>query len=347
MPATLRDIARKCKVSHVTVSRVVNNNGYVKEDTRKKIIETIKDFDYNPGKNSYATNHSKTRLLGLVCPLGKNWPSPYYERARNAMNGYLQDKGYKGIMYNDEEMEKLTAEDTSVFRKHIHCDGLIFFSPRGNWEPCAKAVHSWGMPCVLVRRRAHGTGIPSITDNDHKGMRQLLDHLYGLGHRQLCYFSNGIKSDRYRAFEDFINEKSMASPGSGNYFNYTLDDQGLINNFDSFFTSWMQSYSKPGVIVCEYDMIAMMVINELHKRGYKVPDNVAVTGYNDDYHPGLIYPALTTVHIPVEEMIKLACKVLLGFLDGTESAQVSIELENRLVVRESCGAGKMNVVTNI
>ena len=132
-----------------------------------------------------------------------------------------------------------------------------------------------------------------------------------------------------------MHEKGIINAEQDLSFIVRLNQKGFIENFDEFFNTVIGAPDSPTAVVAEFDQLAVMLIKAMQDRGIRVPDDVTVTGYNDDYIAELFNPSLTTVRIPVEDMITLACKTVMGFLAGTEVEHVSMEVENKLIVRQS------------
>ena len=339
MKITVKDIAKQCNVSPGTVSRVLNNRTNVKEDTRQKVLAAIRDLNYDPFKNLPLVNNIKTRTIGLVLPsVALDSSHPFDNRAILTVQAAATERHYNCMLLTEDYIIRKTGEEFHQGSRTIPCDGLIFFCPRLNWDQYLKAIRTWEIPAVLIRRRTKVNGIAMINDNDFRGIQLVMEHLVSLGHTAIGLYSRditrGYASGRPEGYKDFLFKHRMAHNPA-----FIYDDSQPARKP---FTEWIQSAlaDRMTAVVCGDDMMAIDLIKQVQALGIKVPGDLAVTGYDNDYPAQYFMPGLTTVNIPVEEMNRMAIKLMDDYLQGINMEKVDIELENELVVRESSGSKK-------
>jgi LacI family transcriptional regulator/LacI family purine nucleotide synthesis repressor len=337
MKVTVKTLARECSVSPGTVSRVLNNRTNVKEETRKKILSAIKRFKYDPIQNLPLVRNIKTGSIGLVTSnVNAVTPHPFDHRAIVSVQNNTTANGYHCILLSENDIVRKTRDEFHQGSRGIPCDGLVFFCPRLDWDNYLTVLKNWDIPVVVVRRDTQVPGIPVVTDNDYKGTLLALQHLYDLGHRVIARFAfaehqSDTTFGRTRAYFDFLTQHGLKNDDRLTYF---INREAQIP-----FADWLAAARSLNTtaIACAGDQFAVDCIKRLEALGVRVPQDVSVTGYDNDYTASIFSPSLTTVNIPVEELINMACRLLYDRINGVNLGRVYIELENTLVIRESTG----------
>jgi LacI family transcriptional regulator len=342
MAITIEDVARECNISKATVSRVLHKNPDVKEETRSRVLTVIKKLNYDPFQNIPLARHVKTKSLGIVLPvmvIGDD-PDPFFFRAISSFKKVTSSNGYDCVLYSTEELEKKLFGEAVGGALGLACDALIFFCPHGNWNRLLKSLKQRDIPCLLVRRFTDVPGVPMIGDNDYDGGRLAMDHLFKLGHKRIAWVGGTVwpyLMDRQRAYRDFIKEQNLESD---EMLEWDVSKQERYGR-EEWVRTVVRSATPPTAFFCTSDVTAYHVINALHAEGRRVPRDVSVVGYNNDYFANMMNPPLTTVNIPIQEMISLACRLAMDILDGGKMENVEIKARNELIVRGSCGAGSL------
>ena len=335
MKTTLKDIARECQVGLGTVSDILNDNGKYKRETRQKVLEAVERLNYKPRHRQSLLVQRKTKVLGLVVP-NTSAHNSFLNSAIRYFNDQASASQVESLLYNQSDIEQRLADAHSETGNPFPCDGLIFFAPQLGWENLVKKVRDRKIPCVLVRRSTKLSGVPVINDSDYKGAWLAMEHLFGLGHSRfgLLYYASRFMDGRKHAFEAFLKGQGLVYKEEFTYSLYQ-QDKGPI---EQWLDNVLAAPDAPTAFFCFDDHDALVLINILREYNIRVPAEIAVVGYDNDPMGRKLHPYLTTVEIPAREMITLACKSLLGFLDGGPVASMKIELENKLIIRESCGA---------
>jgi DNA-binding LacI/PurR family transcriptional regulator len=346
MKINIRDIARECNYSPAAVSNVLNNKGSLKEETRKKILATIKRLKYDPYQNMPWIKKSRTKLIGLVIPTDIELDS-FFSQALVKAKTMAGEKGYNCVVYYDGEIAKLTTDELHKGRNNIPCDGLVYFCPNKGWDRSLQVFKNWGIPCTLIRRKTQVNGVTMLNDNDQKGTVLALDHLLGLGHRRIGMITAEIGArdfvdERLWAYNEFIRQHGLAQNAA---WTFMFNENRTAPVLGDWLKGLMVSPSRPTAFFCWDDNLAIELMKNLAELEYRVPEDMAVVGYDNDSIGEKIHPALTTVNVPVKEMVETACRIIFDELarDGQEkplAGQINIEFGNELVVRESCGANR-------
>jgi DNA-binding LacI/PurR family transcriptional regulator len=336
MPITFEDIVRESKVSKATVSRVLNNRANVAEKTRRKVLSAVKKLKYDPLLNMPLARRARTNTLGLVLPVEVVSPDRmdvYFYRAMTAFKKAGSDLGYNGSFFYMDELEKKVDAGLRP------ADAFIFFCPQGDWDRVLEKLRARDVPCVLVRRSTRVPHVPVISDDDYAGGTLVMAHLHQLGHRRIALAGTTTLpyvSDRWRAYHDYVRTHGLdADPG----LEWYLDRRESIS-LEAWLAGLLRAPHPPTAVVCGHDLAATNVIKIVSRLGLSVPGDVAVVGYDDDYIAAVFHPSITTVKIPVSEMLGLACALARDMLHDGRATHTNIQVDNQLVVRESCGAIK-------
>jgi LacI family transcriptional regulator, repressor for deo operon, udp, cdd, tsx, nupC, and nupG len=348
MGITIKDIAREADVSIWTVSVVLNGKGNVADQTRKRVLQAVRKFNYQPKRLTLSKKNIKT--IGLVLPIVELEIETFFNYAIAAVKNTTLEKGHHFILFTQAEVEKELRDGLYFGTSLATCDGFIYFCPYNNWDWSLKVLRSWGVPCALIRRATGVPGVITITDNDYQGTRQVLDHLYQLGHRAIGYAARQSslgddQDNRRKSYEDFIREKALDQEQvfmfKARYGFAESDQDEAVRQLEPL----VKATLPPTAFCCYDDGVAMQLIACLQKLGIRVPQDMAVTGFDNDKEGALFQPALTTVGIPATEMCTAACRLLFDVMEGITVQKMDVVLEDRLIVRESCGYKEKNAAT--
>lgn len=339
MNITIRDIARKCNVSAMTVSRVLNNKGGYSNKTQKSVLRAARRFNYDPLKNIPLISSIKSRNIAVVLPNYRVDVDPFYIRALGAVKETIAKQEFSSIFYGQTEFEKLMRERSHKGRGILQCDGIIFICPSRSVEPWYKIINAWQVPAAIVRRTTQSPGIIVVNDDDYLGARLALEHLVELGHERIGYVGvelDTVPGQRTRAFRDFIREKSL--PITEQHI-FTRDHYFNVSEAPKEFKPWLEGLmhapSRPTALFVFNDEPAIETIKVLRNMGIRVPEDISIVGFSDNITARMCIPALTTVRIPLEAMTRLACQQVFEHLENNRSEKINIRVKNELVVRES------------
>jgi len=326
---TIADVAREAGVSQMTVSRVVNDKGDVSEATRQRVLAVIERLGYRPNSiaRGLATKHTGT--LGLVVPDVAN--SFFSDVARGAEQAaYAQ--GYNVFLCNTEEdPQRELAVIGSLEDKRV--DGLVLCSSRlEEWE--LRQVVARHRVVVLVNRRLEGEQVRSVLMDDERGGRLATEHLLKSGHRAVGYLAGpaASHSGRERARGYFAAFRAAGLPHYVDWVQHCLPTvEGGLEAARALLTA----HPDLTALFCYNDLAAVGALQAGEQLGRRVPDDLAVVGYDDIPLAALVTPPLTTCRVPRHELGVQAVRVVLGQGDDCSGERGEIMLRPELVVRAS------------
>ncbi len=339
MKLTIKEVAQQAGVSIATVSRVLNNKDRVKSSTRQKVKEMIHKLNFQPDLNARNMIKKESKTIGMVIPELSN---EYWSHLVDVLQENFWDNGYMLIVGStDRNLDKEQAFIKSFIERRV--DGIIFGSsltPRADTDnETFKLIKQYGIPIVSLDPKNREM---SCVLGDHlQGATDGVEHLIRLGHRSIAFIGGPTAPDsRELGFRNafmlnnlIVDESLIRRSDSSSTFQFGYQTTIQLINDGAEFTS----------IFCYNDATAFGVFKALEEKGMRVPEDVAIVGYDDVQMAGLFKPALTTVRQPIIEVGQALAKLLIDTIEmGSTSIQKvppkSISFKMQLIVRDSCGS---------
>ncbi|MDQ0285974.1 LacI family transcriptional regulator [Desulfofundulus luciae] len=332
MTVTIKDIARKAGVSYATVSRALNNRPEVSEKTRREIQRLAAEMGYKPNAIARGLVTRETLTLGLVIP---DITNPFFPEVARGVEEAASEAGYSVFLCNTNwDVDKERTYIELLEEKRV--DGLILASVTEDEEYLAELL-SRETPVVLINRILDQVDTNYVAIDNVKGAQQAVEHLISLGHRRIAYVgglehveSTAERLHGYRlalAINNIPFEEELVRYGS------FKKESGYENAL-----SLLSLPEPPTAIFAANDILALGVIQAIKERELKVPENVAVVGFDDIPFAAYAEVNLTTVAQPKYTMGEMAAKILIDEIrKGPSPEKKHIVLPPTLVIRASSG----------
>lgn len=306
--AGIKDVAKRAGVGVGTVSRMLNDSGYVAEETREKIEIAMRELNYIPNELARNLYHKRTGIIAVLVP---NVSNPFFSEFVDFVEAELYAAGYKMMLCNTVKASNAELEYLDMLNRHI-VDGVI------------TGVHSLDMeeyrkirkPIVALDRYL-GECIPVVTVNHKEGGRLAAEALINNGCKNILHFrgSTAVESpyhERHYEFERVMEENHIKT-----YF-YELE----WNRFDSkYYREAVEDVFSRGIEfdgVFAVDGLAIECMNEAIRRHRKVPGDVKVIAYDGTFITEIVEPRMTAVVQPIEGLAKEAVRLLSNLISGKE-----------------------------
>ncbi|AEI43157.1 LacI family DNA-binding transcriptional regulator [Paenibacillus mucilaginosus] len=330
---TIYDIAKKANVSPMTVSRVINNSPSIKESTRLKVEQVIRELEYVPNKQARSLTSKETRLVSLVIPDISN---PFFTNiARGAEDKALQ-LGYQLILGNTDENQDKEEKYVKMLMS-TGVDGVLI-APTGDGSAAnLKKLTKRRIPFVYVDRTVPAVPADSVTGDNPATIKGLVQHLTALGHTRIAMINGpgsiSIAREREQAFEEALKLSGLTPQPM-----YTLGTHFKKDSLSEI-VSGLQAIPKqafPTAILAANNFIGVNTLRALHELQLRVPEDVAVACFDDpdiipDYNP-----FLTVASQPAYDMGFLGMQLLIERIQGTAPiATRRIVLPAEIIVRRS------------
>jgi DNA-binding LacI/PurR family transcriptional regulator len=328
---TIDEVAQRAGVSISTVSRVLNQTASVTEDATARVLAVVAELGYVPQTAARHLAQGKTNTLGLLLPdIGSDFFSPLL----HSINAVAANAGYDLLI-----AIRRRAEGQSPLRQPIgkhNTDGLLVFD-HSHSEAELRHFHQSGFPAVLLYRSAPaGTTFPSIMIENKAGARQIVDHLIEVHGRRRIAFLRGPAGNedsrwRERGYREALAAHSIA-------FDPDLVGEGEFYDAPARATveRWLAAGLAFDAIFAGDDGSAVGALAALSQVGLRVPEDVALAGFDDDPMVRYLVPPLTTVRAPTERVGREAVQQLIRLIENGRARPITL-LPTELVIRRSCG----------
>lgn len=328
MSVTIKDIARLAKVSHTTVSRALNDSPLINGETKARIKAIAKELNYVPNYSAKSLVLDKSYNIGLFFSTLKQGTSPsFFYEAVKGVNSVIGDK-YNLIVKGTDDYKDLS----SINRKSF--DGIIFMSQSINDSSFIYKIIEKEIPLIVLNTEVHGNSVINIISDDYSGSYKAVEFLVKNQHKRIAIIEGkkGFKSTQYRK-EGYI--QALIDN------NITMNKDYIVQgNYDmesgyKCMRSLLELEHIPTAVFCSNDDMAVGAFKAIQEKGLKIPDDISVTGFDDNIFSSFLSPALTTVKRPIERMSIEGSKILLKILEGREVKNETLFIKTELVVRDS------------
>ncbi len=332
MPVSLMNVAEVAGVSIATASRILAGVDYpVTDKTRQMVLKAAKELGYRPNLIARSLRLEQTFTIGIIV---ENILSPFIPPIIRGIQERLKQNNYFSITL-DSNWDPAIETEAIEHLDMRQIDGIIFVESylRSSEEVSALIDR----PHLFVHRLFNSLGDNSIVPDDRYGARIAVKHLLELGHQRIA-FINGPENwdaatNRLAGYQEELAAWGIAL------------DPALVKQGDwqvqSGYAATQQLLAvaeRPTAVFAANDLMALGVTYATQEAGLKVPEDIAVVGYDDRDFAGFVRPALTTVQMPCEKMGHVAAESLLSLIRGEIKAVEPTLVRGKLVVRQSCGA---------
>lgn len=318
---TIKDVAKRANVSVATVSRVINNTGYVNHETRAIVEVAIKELGYVPNELARSLFRKKSDIIGLIVP---HIATDFFAELIEQIESAVTQAGFKLMIFNSKDDLELEKKYLNVLNQY-NIDGLILVANTRS----EKSYLELNIP-ILTIDHIIDDSIPSITSDNVQGGELAAVKFVETNVKKVIHFRGPSDLvtviDRSKGFYDVIDQTDIVR------YSFDLDFKTPdINDIEMF----LQKHPDVDGIFCSSDIIAFYVISALQKLHYRIPEDVQVIGFDDIELAGIIHPHLTTISQPIDMMAKRAMDTLQKLIKKQKLEEVHITLPVQLIERDT------------
>lgn len=301
----LGDVAALAGVSPTTVSRVLNNRGYLSEETRAKVFEAMQQLGYRPNAIARSLQGQKSQLIGLVFPTVAD---PYYGEMAYRLESHLADIGYKTILCNSMDHPESEQRYLDMLIAN-QVDGVI----TGAHSDVVAQFPHLGAPLVTIDRQETGRG-PNIACDNFDGAYRATRLLIEGGARSIAHITSTVSplNARQQGYLKALSEAGL-SPHVLELGFITPHDQKI-----KLIHSFLSEHPHIDGAFASNDMYAAMVLGGVRARGLNVPDDFQVVGFDGTQAVRILMPELTTVVQPIDALAQRAVALLVHAINGED-----------------------------
>jgi LacI family transcriptional regulator len=323
---TIRDVSRIAGVSIKTVSRVINDQQYVSDDKRKRVLEVMAEIGFQPSQAARALKGGRSHQIALIC----DNPNPWYvyEIQAGVRERCAEDR-VRMIAQPYDRASPTLLEDIVALIDQAHPDGLVLAPPACDDHRVTDELERRAIPFVRLQPGGQASSAPSVLIDNEQAAFDMTQHLLGLGHRRIGF----IVGDRsYAASGQRLagHLRALSAAGVDVDLDYVRQGQFDFASGQSGADALLDLAEPPTAIAASSDDLAAGVLAAAHRRGIAVPAQLSVSGFDDAPLAQAVWPALTTVRQPVRACAAAAA----GLLLDTEAPREQW-LAHELVIRDS------------
>lgn len=330
-PATIIDIARALNISPSTVSRALNDHPSISIQTKKDVHELAEKLNYHPNLTARNLLKKRSGIIGVIIP---EITSYFFSMVITGIQDIVSSVGYKLIISQTNESfeeEKKLANEMALMR----VEGLLV-SPSfntGSYEHLEEARRS-GIPVVIFDRDCPGFESSKVFVDVYDGAYQAVKYLIDSGCRKIAHIAGPVSiptfQERFNAYRNALSDQGREVDPSLIVYSLGFSAEDGVSAIHNL----LDQASDIDAIFCVNDAVAIGAMHVLRERGYRIPEDISIIGYDDEPYSCYFSPALTTIWQPVYDMGLLSSKILLDSINKDTPFRHEV-LKPELVIRES------------
>lgn len=329
--ATIKDIARKLRISVSTVSRALRNLPDVNFETKRNVQELAKQLNYEPNYIAQSLINKKTRIIGVIVPVIS---SSVFSRILAGMNEEAQKHNYQLMICQSNEN---AGHEADLVRQlaSFKIDGLLV-SVSGQTKSAESfdVLKQKGVPIVFFDRVLKNGDFSKVVVDEFQSAFNAVEHMIKCGHKRIAHIGGpphlSISQDRLNGYKAALKKYKIPEEEKLRLACQNFEEDAMANIHKLF----SQKPYPDGVFAIN-DASAVMVLKYLNKKKIRIPHEVAVIGFNNDPISEIVEPSLSTVMLPCDEIGRNAVNMLLDRINNPGLPPETITLHSRLIIRDS------------
>jgi LacI family transcriptional regulator len=330
----IAEIARRANVSTATVSRTLNQSGPVKAATARKVWRAVTQLNYYPNSHARTLVSGRSRLIGLIV---SDITNPFFPELVRTFEGLASQKQYDLLLTSTDY---LTTRMTTCLRRMLErkVDGVAMMTSEMD-VGLIKELSKRNVPIVFMDVGQMGPRMSHVSIDYGNGIRQAVDHVVELGHRQIAFISGPLDlhsaRTRRQAFLDGLAHQGVAADRR-----MIREGTHTAEGGEKAMAELLRTSRRPTAVVCSNDWTAIGALHAIHAAGLRVPDDISVVGFDDIPLVSYTTPALTTVRMSAREVGSTAFQALFSLIGEQHVEGDVYQVPTRLIVRESTAKPK-------
>ena len=327
---TIIDVARAAGVSYTTVSRVINNKENVKPKTRERVLMAMTRLGYVVDQRARSLAGGRSQVIGLLV---HDVGTSYIGEIIRGIDAELASAQYELLLYTTHRRKTKESAHVATLTRGL-ADGLLLVLPR---DPGAylETLRQYRFPHVLIDHRGLDEDTPAVAAANRQGAYNATKYLAELGHQRIGFITGAMDQ---RCAQDRLEGYKAALTDHGVAFDPELVREG--NFFQPLgytgASALLELPHPPTAIFASNDISAFGVMEAVREHNLRIPEDVSVVGFDDIPQAAHVHPPLTTVRQPLEEMGRIATRMLLEYIEDPQRPIERVELPTELVIRQSC-----------
>jgi LacI family transcriptional regulator len=327
---TIVDVAREAGVSYTTVSRVLNNKGNVKSETRERVLMAMTRLGYVVDQRARSLAGGRSQIIGLLV---HDVGTSYTGEIIRGIDAELSSAQYDLLLYTTHRRKTKESAYVVTLTRGM-ADGLLLVLPR-NPGAYLETLHQHGFPHVLIDHQGGDEEAPAVAAANWQGAYIATEYLIELGHRRIGFITGAMDQmcaqDRLAGYETALADHGITCDPELVYEGDFFQPLGYAGG-----SALLELPDPPTAIFASNDVSAFGVMEAVREHGLRIPKDVSVLGFDDIPQAAHVHPPLTTIRQPLEEMGRAATHMLLEHIRDPLRPPERVELPTELVLRQSC-----------
>lgn len=325
---TINDIAEMAGVSRTTVSRVINNTGYVSEKARRRVMDVIEETGYVPSQHAKSLRTKETKIIGVILPKISTDTS---SRTVNGMNSVFEDVGYQ-ILLTTTDLDQQKEIDHLRLLQNRQVDGIILIATNMD-QKLVDEIKASKVPVVVVGQEM--VGVPSVIFDDHAAARRMTELLIEKGRRSIGYIGvdeadHSVGVQRKAGYLETMAHHGIEVPDAW----VETGDFSIDSGYEAM-ARMLEAPVKVDAVFAATDRMGLGAWRCIRRHGYDIPGDIAVVGIGSSETSRFIEPALTTIEYEHEQAGSEAARMMMQLLQGKKKIPDKKVLDFKLVERDS------------
>lgn len=331
---TMREVAERAGVSLATVSRVLSGSNRVRPETAAAVQRIVDELNFVPNASAATLKYGRSDTFGIIVT---NVTNPYFLEFLRAFEDLLPSKRQGILLANCESAERMANSIRRMITSQV--DGVVIIPSDEELGTPFDRLALKNIPIVTVDRGFVRPMVSDVSFRFDKGMHEAIAHLFSLGHREIGLIggTKNLPTSRRRS-EAFFSAMTAHS--------LTVHDEFLeigdyeLESGDRCMRSLMKRSPHPTAVIAVNDMMALGALRAVHALGLSVPDDVSIVGTDDILLTEIVYPTLTTIHLPRQRVGKACIDALQFMTEHPDQPGTQTFIDTWLTIRQSTGAAR-------
>jgi LacI family transcriptional regulator len=343
---TIHDLAADLKISATTVWRALNNHNRISTATRERVLARAKAINYVPSQVAQNLSHGRTQTLGIIVPMISH---PIFSTLIEKIEEAAFHRGYNLIVCDARlDIKREIEYAQMLLRRRVEGIIVVPFAERsGKWDRHLVELQKRQVPVVLLEQDLPTNRFDRVVADNFGAAYDMTRHLIKLGHRRLAFAFHpvhdwdAVGKERLSGFNHAVNDAGLGNKATRLLDVFTFGGDQVWRYQSEKIVECFSRTGHPTALFAAMDMLAIRAMETLREIGLKIPDDVAVAGFDNIEFSRFTRPALTTVMQPAEEMGRRAAEILFNRIEFKAQAPKKAKCERlpcHLVIRQSCGS---------
>jgi LacI family transcriptional regulator len=325
-------VAKRAGVSKATVSRVINGTAHVVPETAKRVRAAIEELDFYPDVNARTLGSGRSRLYGLII---SDITNPYFPELVKAFENIAMEHG-QDVLISNTDYDPKRMERCVIRMLQRKVDGVAVMTSEIE-ERLIRTFSKRQIPTIFMDTSTAVRGASVVSVNYAEGVKQAMDHLFELGHRKIAFISGPLSLAsaklRAKAFLRGLRSQNLAAEP-----HWVQEGDHRVEGGHHAMLRILRQSPRPTAVLASNDLTAIGAMGAIHECGLEIPRDISVVGFDDIQLSAYTQPALTTVHVPRQELAATAFRSLFQGQDqvaGKNFRKREYVIEPKLLIRQS------------